>query len=102
MGTIDHTSINNPVAECVSLNESDLALHTAVPGRSQRDKRKRKAGGKGADSAGMVSRNRSGQMMILISRGSAGGDAGGSEQCTRLRTLDESYTVDTLWINSDS
>lgn len=46
----------------VSLNESDLAVGSAVPGRSQRGERKRRAGGKGADSAGMVARNRSGQM----------------------------------------
>lgn len=58
---------------CVCLNESDLAADH----RCARPVPARRAERKGADSAGMVARNRSGQMGQYRSAGAGQGSAGG-------------------------
>lgn len=90
------------VDECLSLNESDLATDEAPPGQSRRRERKRRAGGKRADSAGMVARNRSRQMGQHWSAGGVTGSV-----CVNHSLIPrhsdvhsvghEANTVDTVW-----
>lgn len=72
------------VAECLSLNELDLATCTAVPAWSQRGKRKR-AGGEGGWLCRDVARNRSGQMGQYWSAGGVGGSADENRRLDRVK-----------------
>lgn len=93
------------VAECLSLNELDLATCTAVPAWSQRGKRKTARGGKGADSAGMW------PGIEVVRWGSIDQQEGSEDQLMKtadwtewsmyLITLDKYYTVDTQWTDCD-
>ncbi|CAJ1053104.1 Hypothetical predicted protein [Xyrichtys novacula] len=96
------------LAERLLLSESDLAAGSAVPGRSQRGERKRRRDAGGADSAGMVSRNRCGQMGQYRSAGgqriSWWGNVGRSH-VTRMyivyNTWQLQYTWASCWFSAD-